>query len=164
MGFEFSLDSINRSIFILFLLSAVYTVSLFIAPMTLEPGTVQGLDGNANMVDYRERWGDMSPYHEAIYLFSDFNCHQKHYRSYTINQNQMPVCARDTGIFIGLTFGFLLMCFIRSRVDYKDILLDMIPIDSGFVQHHKEIILIILGVAFVLPLILDGGIDRKSVV
>jgi len=38
----------NQLVLVLFILSLLYTLSLFIAPMTLEPGTVTDLDGAAN--------------------------------------------------------------------------------------------------------------------
>jgi len=150
---------INKPIIILFFLSFVYAVSLFIAPLTLEPHTVEGLDGNANMIDYSDKWDKLSVYHKAVYTFSDFNCHQKHNRSYTINENQMPVCARDVGIFIGLSFGFLFMSFAELDYDYKNVLLRILHIDTSISEKKKIAILIVLGALFVLPIALDGGIQ-----
>jgi len=141
---------INKPIIILFFLSFVYAVSLFIAPLTLEPHTVEGLDGNANMIDYSDKWDKLSVYHKAVYTFSDFNCHQKHNRSYTINENQMPVCARDVGIFIGLSFGFLFMSFAELDYDYKNVLLRILHIDTSISEKKKIAILIVLGALFVL--------------
>ncbi len=150
---------INKPIIILFFLSFIYAVSLFIAPLTLEPHTVEGLDGNANMIDYSDKWDKLSVYHKAVYTFSDFNCHQKHNRSYTINENQMPVCARDVGIFIGLSFGFLFMSFAELDYDYKNVLLRILHIDTSISERKKIAILIVLGALFVLPIALDGGIQ-----
>ena len=94
---------------ILLALDLILVSSLFIAPATLEPHTVEGLNGNANMLDYMDKWKTMSPYHSAVYIFGDFNCHQKASRSIEVNENQMPVCARDVAIFIGILYGSLLM-------------------------------------------------------
>ncbi|MFO7991847.1 MAG: DUF2085 domain-containing protein [Thermoplasmata archaeon] len=149
----------NKGPFIFFLLASFYTLSLFIAPFTLEPGTVENLDGNANMIDYMDRWDDMSPYHSLIYTFSDFNCHQKSSRSYYINENQMPVCARDVGIFTGMSIGLFIMMFIQSRRDYKDIILDLLHINKNYTQGRKSWIIVILGLITVLPMALDGGIQ-----
>ncbi len=151
--------SVNKLVFIFFLVVLFYTISLFVAPLTLEPGTVEGLDGNANRVDYFDKWQKLSPYHQGIYLFSDLNCHQRHYRSYEINGNQMPVCARDVGIFIGFSIGFFLMSFMRGARDFKDILLNLIDLDTRMSETKKTLILIILGAIFTLPLVLDGGIQ-----
>ncbi|MBS3816870.1 MAG: DUF2085 domain-containing protein [Candidatus Thermoplasmatota archaeon] len=151
--------NVNRVIIVLFILSLFYTSSLFLAPLTLEPGTVTELDGNANMVDYSEKWEELPVYHQAVYLFSDFNCHQKHYRSYSVNGNQMPVCARDVGIFIGLSAGFIIMAFARGGKRLKDQLLDVINVGPETSERKKTAILIIFGALFILPIALDGGVQ-----
>lgn len=144
---------------ILFTLTFFYTVSLFIVPLTLEAGAVSGLDGNANMIDYQNKWSDLPVYHRTIYSFSDFNCHQKAERSYSIGGNQMPVCARDVGIFIGMSIGFFLMMFVKAKRDFKDILLNLLPMDTNLSQKEKSYLLIVLGLIFILPMALDGGIQ-----
>ncbi|MCD6461628.1 MAG: DUF2085 domain-containing protein [Thermoplasmata archaeon] len=75
----------------------------------IPPGTVDHLDGAANHVDYPELWKTLPPVVGQVYLFGDLNCHQKWYRSFYINGNQMPVCARDTGMFLGMALGAALM-------------------------------------------------------
>ena len=150
---------INKSIVILFFLSFLYTISLFIAPLTLEPHTVEDLDGNANMIDYSEKWDELPIYHDIVYTFSDFNCHQKESRSYYINENQMPVCARDVGIFVGFSIGFLFMAFVRPDYDFKNILLNVLHIDTSISEKKKIIILTVVAAFFVLPIALDGGIQ-----
>ncbi|MEM2169409.1 MAG: DUF2085 domain-containing protein [Candidatus Bathyarchaeia archaeon] len=40
-------------------------------------------------------------------------------RSFFINGNQMPVCARCFGLFIGIPFGIMLSFIIRISVDEK---------------------------------------------
>ncbi len=149
----------NKEIVVMLILVSFYTISLFIAPLTLEPGTVEGLDGNANMVDYNEKWSEMNPYHRAIYLFSDFNCHQKHYRSYSINDNQIPVCARDVGIFVGMSLGFLLMAFVERKNGFKEVLLFFIPNIDKISDFKRTILLVFFGIIFVIPMALDGGIQ-----
>ncbi|MFW6037983.1 MAG: DUF2085 domain-containing protein [Candidatus Saliniplasma sp.] len=150
---------INKIPLVIFIITIIYTSGLFIAPLTLEPGTVEGLEGNANMLDFQEKWHELPAYHRAIYTFSDFNCHQKYYRSYHINGNQMPVCARDVGIFLGLSFGFFIMLFITPSKDYKDILLKLLPIKLKLTKTQKSYLLVVLGALFVLPMALDGGLQ-----
>ncbi|MFW6048215.1 MAG: DUF2085 domain-containing protein [Candidatus Natronoplasma sp.] len=150
---------VNKVVFVLFIIVLFYTVSLFIAPLTLEPGTVEGLDGAANRIVHSHEWEDLHYYHRAVYLFSDLNCHQNHERSYSLNGNQMPVCARDVGIFIGFSFGFLLMSFTRGARDLKDTLLDVMNIDTEMKEIKKTIILVLVGAILALPLILDGSIQ-----
>ncbi len=152
----------NKLVILLFVIILFYTVSLFLAPLTLKSGTVSELDGNANMVDYSDKWDELSPYHQMIYLFSDFNCHQKHYRSYSINGNQMPVCARDVGIFLGMSAGFFLFSFVKGRRDYKDVLLSVLGIDLGISKRKRYLILTVLAMIFILPMALDGGIQLAT--
>jgi len=111
--------------------SLFFLISFFLAPMTLEADSVPELSGRANAFDYahHEGWGswgngnhsgeighdqpskglfswtDVNFYAGFIYAFGDLNCHQKHERSWEINGNQLPVCARDVGIFLGLALG-----------------------------------------------------------
>ena len=95
------------------LLDLILVLSLFIAPITLPRGEVIGLEGGANFMDYWDKWREMDPFHMVVYSFGDLNCHQMEDRSIIINGNQMPLCARDTAIFIGLLYGSLLM--VRAR-------------------------------------------------
>ncbi len=154
---------VNRIPLILFFITLIYVSGLFIAPLTLEPGTVGPLSGNANEFTYLDDWSNLPLYHRLIYSFSDFNCHQMHERSYTLNGNQMPVCARCAGIFIGIALGLFAMIFVEPEYDYKDTLLKFVP---G--KHHtrkkstKILILIGLGALVLLPMVLDGGIQLVS--
>ena len=103
--------------------------SFFIAPLTVEPGAIPKLSGRANSLDYMTEdgayswgnkqtsdsgelghdqgehgyfsWSELNLFAATVYAFGDFNCHQKHERSWEINGNQMPVCTRDVGIFFG---------------------------------------------------------------
>lgn len=42
-------------------------------------------------------------------------CHQKPERTLWIGGHYLPVCARDTGVFIGLLTGYALLLFLRRR-------------------------------------------------
>ncbi len=155
-----SLSKLNKIPLILFIIVGFYTISLFIAPLTLEPGTVNELSGGANQISNYELWRELSPYHALIYTFSDFNCHQMHHRSYEINGNQMPVCARCVGIFIGLTLGLFVMMFVKPRDDFKDILLGLIPYKTEHLSGIKKMVLLVFfGLLFILPMGLDGFIQ-----
>ncbi len=153
---------VNKIVLILAILTIIYTSSLFVAPLTLESGTVEELDGAANRVVYREEWDELHMYHRAIYYFGDFNCHQKHYRSYSLGGNQMPVCSRDVGIFVGASIGLLLMSFARGAKDYKDILIENMNLDPTMSDDKKVVILLIIGAILALPLILDGSIQMVT--
>ena len=158
---------VHRAPMIIFGLDLLLVVSLFLAPATLEPGTVIGLDGRANAMDYQEIWEDLSPFHYVVYTFGDFNCHQIEHRTIIINGNQMPVCARDTGIFMGILFGAAVLA--RAVVDDSPArtLLSTLPRrfrNNRFVKRRAGLTVAALMVALILPTALDGGIQLLSTV
>ena len=121
-------------------ITGLYLVLLFIIPILLVSNTVPELSGRANRIDYAtlDGWGSwgnqnnglnedigqnqeefgyfswtaLNPVAAFVYSFGDLNCHQKSERSWELNGNQLAVCVRDVGLFMGLFIGAL---FWRSR-------------------------------------------------
>lgn len=96
-------------------ITLVWTISIFLAPLTLEPHTTEDLDARANWIDYEDKWWEMAktnPYAAFIYLLGDLNCHQRSSRSLYLNDNQLPVCARDVGISLGAVAGACILFFV----------------------------------------------------
>ncbi|RJV02234.1 MAG: DUF2085 domain-containing protein [Candidatus Poseidoniales archaeon] len=116
----------------IFGLSSTLLLAMIIAPLTLPAGTVPELHGRANAFDYATEdgvfsygnqprydahtdaavhpetpfaWTELPTSHAIAYAFGDLNCHNLGERSWSINGNQMPVCVRDLGIFVGLVIG-----------------------------------------------------------
>ena len=79
----------------------------------------------------------MNPFSAAIYLIGDGNCHQLSERSLYLNGNQMPFCARDVGIFLGLAIGMLIVLLALPAVllDRASILLALPILIDGGVQY-----------------------------
>ncbi|PNX51737.1 MAG: hypothetical protein BV456_02085 [Thermoplasmata archaeon M8B2D] len=50
-------------------------------------------------------------------------CHQKAERSFFINGNQMPFCARCTAIWLGIAIGLGFMIFYKIELNEKFVLL-----------------------------------------
>lgn len=142
---------------IILIISIIWLSLLFITPASLEPGTVKYLDGNANQIDYWEKWNKLPFPHKMIYAFGDLNCHQKFNRSLIINDNQMPVCSRDFGIFLGCNFGIFFIFFVNTRLSptrvFLNLFLSQEKIDS--IKHRKILVGSILIIS-AFPLILDG--------
>ena len=103
------------------------------APFLLPAGSVTDLSGKASSVDNYDQISKMNPLPGAIYLFGDMNCHQLADRSFFLNENQMPFCARDVGIFLGLTGGMLAVLLLSPRFSWPVLLVLMLPIlvDGG---------------------------------
>ena len=121
--------------FIIASLTGGYVLLLFITPLLLATNSVPDLSGRANSFDYATEdgwgswgnnnhgenaeigqnqeeigvfsWTELNPIAAFVYAFGDLNCHQKHERSWEINGNQLAVCVRDVGLFIGLAAGAL---------------------------------------------------------
>ena len=168
--------------------SAFFLVSFFLAPFTLEAGTVGPIEGRANAVDFYDEdgfgstgnqnqvphehegegnhthesfsWTDVNPYAAFIYAFGDVNCHQKHERSWEVNNNQLPVCTRDVGIFFGLFLGGAV--FTRrgwNRWTVRDTCLSLLPeqmLHTVYAKNQRTLLWLACGMLLCLPLIADG--------
>lgn len=171
--------------------SGILLGAMFLAPATLDAGTVPELSARANSLDYATldgtgswgnhdhgedeelghnqsahghfAWTDLPFLHAVVYGFGDINCHQKHERSWRINDNQMPVCTRDLGIFAGALVGSVV--FRRrghNRWTIRDTFLSVLP--DGWLEgtyRADRRLLVALGFAGLLtvPIAMDGGIQ-----
>lgn len=156
--------------FPIFLFIFFIAASQFIAPLTIEPGTVEHLGANANMLDYSNKWDELPIFHRIIYYFGDFNCHQLEERSLYVNGNQMPMCARCTGIFVGLALGVGLALAAPVKGSASETILNLFPrtvshpiikVDSRLMRRWNVDFIfspILAGISFLLalPMAIDG--------
>lgn len=97
----------SRGLLVLFGLNAFWVASLFLAPLTIAPGSFAFTEGGANTVDH---WGlysgpDFNWYAKIVYTVGDAQCHQLWFRSLWINGNQMPIDARMASLYLFGLFG-----------------------------------------------------------
>jgi uncharacterized membrane protein len=105
------------------------------SPLIITNGETGDLSGRVGIYDNKEVIQNMNPLSKLIYYIGDLNCHQLSQRSYEYNENQMPFCARDVGIFAGLTFGFVWALGRRIELTLPMIILALIPIGlDGTIQ------------------------------
>jgi len=163
-----------------------YLLLCFLAPLLMPEGTVPELSGRANAFDYasEESWGnqdhgedaklghdqsahggafawsELNPLWAFVYAFGDLNCHQKHERSWEVNGNQMPVCTRDVGIFLGLVIGVVLFGLRGlNRWTVRDTFLSVFPDNMVEPLYQKDtrmgamLLLVALGL---VPMGIDG--------
>ena len=166
--------------------AATYLVLCFLAPLLMPTDSVPELSGRANAIDYAFEsswgnkdhgeggkvghdqsqhggsfaWAELNPLWALTYGFGDLNCHQKHERSWEINGNQMPVCARDIGIFLGFSIGCLIFGLRGfNRWTVRDTFLSVFPDDSMRRVYEKDVrlplMLFIMGLGLV-PMGVDG--------
>jgi len=122
----------------LFATSGAWLVLVLTAAYMVPAGSVTDLTGTVGTYDNRELIREMSPLPRAIYWAGDIECHQIAERSFFLNDNQMPFCARDLGLFVGAAAGFGIVTFCRYRI-------------------HP--ILLFAGLA---PMALDGGLQMLT--
>ncbi len=152
----------SKVLFVLFLISLVWTISIFIVPFMIPPGTVADLEGSANRVDFQELWDTLPPYPKAVYYLGDAQCHQISSRTFYLNGNQMPVCARDASIFLFITLGLFAGMLLKRNYYISAGLLSVFP--RKFRDYVNRTIgamwfTILFVILFVLPVGLDGGIQ-----
>jgi uncharacterized membrane protein len=110
-----------------------FTLLVFLVPFTLTPGQVTDLSGRVGNIDNGGQLSSMNPLAAAVYWLGDANCHQIAARSFFLNGNQMPFCARDVSIFAGLVIGLALALFAIPRPNLWLVMLGFVPIalDGG---------------------------------
>tara|TARA_Y100001935_G_scaffold75096_1_gene62680 strand:+ start:339 stop:1091 length:753 start_codon:yes stop_codon:yes gene_type:complete len=165
--------------------SLFFLVSFFLVPFYLPENSVPELSGRANAFDYYSEdswgnvqsnnqgevghnqseyglfaWSELDPYAAFIYGFGDLNCHNKADRSWEINGNQMPVCVRDLGIFLGLAIGgFLFSRRGLNRWTLRDTFLSILPdktLESTYQNNYRTFAVIGIAIVMVLPMAIDG--------
>ncbi len=123
----------SKAVLVLFAIAAVWLALVVTAPFMVHPNTLKDLSGRVGSHDNDLQFSSIGPVPHAIYWVGDAECHQIASRSYFLNGNEMPFCARDLGLFIGLAAGFGLMAFYRYKLNPLYALFGLVPIglDGG---------------------------------
>jgi len=124
---------VKRAEIILTTAFALWLALVLLVPFTLPAGQVTDLSGRVGRIDNPEQIGRMNPLAAAVYWLGDLNCHQIADRSFFLNGNELPFCARDLGIFAGLVLGMLIALVIRPRTNWLLTFLLFLPlvVDGG---------------------------------
>jgi len=129
----------SHVVLLMFLISATWTVLVFVSPMLVPAGTLTDLSGVVGGHENEELFDDLSPVPHAVYWAGDAECHQIAERSFFINGNQMPFCARDVGLFIGMAAASAFVTFVRFKINPILVLLGLVPIGlDGGVQMFTD--------------------------
>lgn len=127
----------SKIIVILFFIPIfIWLILQFLAPILLPQGSITDLSGATVLIENNKTFDQLGFPWNNIYQCGDVLCHQKADRSFFINDNQMPFCARCTAIWIGLIIGMGFMVFYKIKLD------------------EKFLIIILIGV---IPIGIDGG-------
>ena len=116
-------------------ITCLWALMILGGPLMLESGETGDLSGSVGIYDNKEVIEGMNPISKIVYYLGDVNCHQLSHRSYEYNNNQMPFCARDVGIFAGLALGFIGSLGRRVELTLPIVILCLLPIGlDGTVQ------------------------------
>jgi len=121
---------LDRNIAIVFTIFAIWLILVLISPYLVEPGKFTDLSGRVFFTDNSEKIEGINPIAWAVYTAGDFNCHQQLDRSYFLNDNQMPFCARDVGIFAGLAGGALIALIFAFNMRWIWMVLGLVPMGA----------------------------------
>lgn len=129
-----SLSPVQKAEMMVLALFSVWLGLVLVAPFTLPPGSVTDLSGRVSAIDNADQLAGMNPLAAAVYWAGDANCHQLASRSYFLNGNQMPFCARDLGLFAGLVLGMAVALFTQVRPRLYLVALGFVPmaLDGGW--------------------------------
>ncbi len=121
------------ALLVAFILCGVWLALVMVSPFMVPSGTLEDLSGSVSVKDNIAQFKDLAPLPKAIYSIGDVECHQIASRSYFLNENEMPFCARDVGLFIGLAGAFGLVAFYRLRLNPLLLMLGLVPmgLDGG---------------------------------
>jgi len=110
-------------------------LAIVIAPLALPNDSIGGLDGSIGSLDHGEDLDDVPWPQRAVYLLGDINCHQQADRSFDLNGNQMPFCARDLGLLAGAVLGLAAFVLLGRKVPWTWFLVLLVPMAlDGVVQ------------------------------
>ncbi len=118
-------------IFVFFLLSFIWVLLQFLAPLVLPTDSVADLSGVVGFSDNEDVLRNMSFPWNVVYSSGDRLCHQIADRSLFLNGNEMPFCTRCTAIWLGIALGLGFMVFYMMELNEKFlvmILLGLVPI------------------------------------
>lgn len=100
---------------------------VLISPFLVPNGQLTDLSGAVITMDNSQKIEGINPLAWLIYSAGDFNCHQLRERSFFLNDNQMPFCARDVGLFLGAAIGSLLALILFLRLKWQHVALALLP-------------------------------------
>ena len=124
---------------IFFTVTCFWALMILTGPLILEPGETGDLSGSVGLYDNKKVIQEMNPISKIVYYLGDLNCHQLSHRSYEYNDNQMPFCARDVGIFFGLAIGFIFSLGRKIDLTLPIVILCLVPIGlDGTIQLVTE--------------------------
>lgn len=111
-------ERVSKPSLLIFCFFSLFVLLILIAPIMQSTGSLTDLSGMTIIIDNCEIWTEMDQPWQSIYVVGDVLCHTKADRSFYLDQNQLPFCARCIAIWIGLTAGLGLMIFYQLKNNF----------------------------------------------
>ncbi len=123
----------SYAVLAMFAVTTTWLALVVASPFMVPKGTLTDLSGAVGYKDNSELFSQLDPLPRAVYYVGDSQCHQLASRSYFLNDNQMPFCSRDLGLFIGLAAASGVALFLTISVNPLLLLFGLAPIgiDGG---------------------------------
>ncbi len=161
-------DRATRSKLTILVIFTIWTSVVFLSPFTLPANSVDDLSGRVGTIDNEQEITDMNLFAKAIYTAGDVYCHQISERSFDLNGNQMPFCARDVALFLGLVIGMILAISMKLELSILILALGLTPLAAdGLLQllssyESSNLVRVITGLlgGGIISLILSRFADR----
>jgi len=121
---------------------AVLILSILVCLLNTS-GTIIDLDGIIGKIDHQEKWNQLDILSNILYSIGDYCCHQETARSLVFNGNQMPMCIRETFLFLGMAAGFFILSRrtvmpVKERFVLCVVLIMLTPLEWGL-EHYLDI-------------------------
>ncbi len=119
------------------LLATIWAALMILSPLMLPADSMDlGNHGVVGTEDFEEENSDIdNPLIRWVYVSGDLNCHQRASRSYFVNGNEMPYCARDFGLFVGMVIGLAIITAKDIKVSFWFMIASIVPLGlDGTVQ------------------------------
>jgi len=124
-------ERFSKLVLLAFFIFFLFAILQFLAPTLTSANSITDLSGLTLVSDNNKEIENIPFPLKSIYIVGDRLCHQKSERSFFINGNQMPFCARCTAIWVGLVMGIGILIFYKINLDFKFLILifvGLIPI------------------------------------
>jgi len=118
---------LDRHILVVTLIFGAWLLIVMLSPFLVPSGQLTDLSGAVFRIDNARKIEGINPIAWLIYSAGDFNCHQLRERSFFLNDNQMPFCARDVGLFFGAALGSLSSLLLVLRLKWQYVAFALIP-------------------------------------
>jgi len=137
----------------------VFTALHFIVPFLHEEGSIPNLRysyEDQKSIDLGHQ-DPINEFFDYIYLAGHFTCHQRSDRSFYLNDNQLPVCSRCLGIYLGMSLVFFIALWQRPQGSFFQSVWQLMKFNQNSNKDNYDLIIIFgIGAILAIPMLADG--------